>query len=80
MVESQQDEDSGEEDHIDFVNNVDGKNPCARTGEDLEGVSGKKFRMECPAKCAEEPGNIVGTGVYHYESVICKAAIHDGMI
>ncbi|ANQ10419.1 Uncharacterized protein PCOAH_00050630 [Plasmodium coatneyi] len=41
---------------------------------------GDVFLASCPEKCDEEVGNIKGTFLYSFDSPICKAAIHAGVL
>lgn len=52
---------------------------CDQTGNDLEGVSGGRVDVICPADCAGV-GSVWGTDVYTADSVICSAAVHAGVI
>jgi hypothetical protein len=36
--------------------------------------------VKCPAGCAKAPGNVYGNVLFKDDSVICKAAIHNGII
>lgn len=41
---------------------------------------GDVFLVSCPEKCDEETGTVKGTFVYTFDSPICKAAIHAGVL
>ncbi|CDU85206.1 LCCL domain-containing protein [Plasmodium yoelii] len=45
-----------------------------------KGNVGDIFLVSCPEKCDEDIGAIKGTFVYTFDSYICKAAIHAGVL
>ena len=46
----------------------------------FRGDPGSVWLAQCPMNCADHEGAIWGSGVYTHDSVICKAAIHAGVI
>ena len=55
---------------------------CDTLGKDAKfrGDPGSIYHVKCPAECINASAIIVGTGVYSFESNVCAAAIHAGVI
>lgn len=52
---------------------------CSFSGRDLRAELGKPYVVACPPGCAAA-GDIAGTDTYAFDSPICKAAIHAGLL
>lgn len=57
------------------------KADCQTTGQDMvfRGDPGSVFIVQCPQGCAGEQGTLWGSGIYQFDSSICRAAIHAGV-
>ena len=56
---------------------------CSETAREIFKNDEKKNsvkRINCPAKCKNQNNVIFGTFIYTYDSPVCKAAIHSGVI
>ena len=45
----------------------------------FRGDEGSIYLVNCPSGCATDKGSVWGTGIYSYDSSICRAAIHAGV-
>ncbi len=52
---------------------------CTFSGRDLRGQIGEESVVSCPAGCGTV-GSVQGSGGYGFESSICRAAIHAGLL
>jgi hypothetical protein len=52
---------------------------CTFSGRDLRGEIGQSFVVSCPPGCGAV-GSVQGSGGYGFESKICRAAIHAGLL
>ena len=53
---------------------------CTFTGRDVPGEPGRPYQVACPPGCAALDWTIHGTDVYGFNSSVCKAAIHAGVV
>ena len=44
------------------------------------GATGVKYRVQCGKKCKDEAKVVIGHEIYEWESSVCLAAIHAGLI
>jgi hypothetical protein len=53
---------------------------CTMSARGLRGDVGASYVVWCPPGCASVQAPIVGTGEYAFDSSICRAAIHAGLV